>query len=212
MDIVPSQIKAARALLEWNQEQLAEASGISKPALANIERGKTTPRLNTLKAIGYALEIAGIGFTDGPGVRLVQDRLDVIVFRGKDSIYRLWEDIYTTLQVGQERLISGADETKFLSATSERFDGMMDRYKEKGIAGRILSLKGDRNFADPTSEYRWVTKARFSDVPYYVYADKYAVLLWEPEPRVILIQNAILAESYRRQFNRHWGKAEIARK
>ncbi len=211
MTITISQIKAARALLGWNQEQLAENSEISKPALANIERGKTTPRPNTLAAIQYALETAGIDFTDGPGVRLARDRLDVSIFRGNDSIYRLWDDILSTLKVGEERLISSIDETKFIDVTSGNFQNMMEKYKEKGIRGRILSLKGDINFADPTSDYRWVSKTRFLDISYYVYADKYAILLWEPVPRVVLVQNSVIAESYRNQFNRHWDEAEIPR-
>ena len=212
MRITFLQIKAARALLGWNQEVLGQAAGISKPALANIERGKTVPRDNTLQAIARALENAGVEFTQGPGVRLVQDRLDIQVFRGKDSIYRLWDDILVSLQTGEERLISCVDEAKFMDASSsDKFHEMMCKYEEKGIEGRILSLEGDVNFADSTSEYRWVSKTRFSDVSYYVYADKYAVLLWDPAPRVILIQNSVLAENYKKQFNTHWAEARIPR-
>ena len=209
MNITISQIKAARALLGWTQDLLAEAASLSKPALANIERGMANPRQSTLAAIQTALESAGIEFTDGPGLRLAHDRLDVQVFRGHDAIDRLWDDIYTTLQMGEERLISGVDENKFKKSTQDRFDSMMKRYEDKGITGRILSLTGDRNFADPTSSYRWIQKDRFLDIAYYVYADKYATLLWEPSPRVVMIHNTVMADNYRAQFNRHWDMAEV---
>lgn len=209
MNITISQIKAGRALLGWTQENLAEAAHMSKPALANIERGQVTPRPTTLESIAKAMKAAGVEFTNGPGVRLVQDRLDVDIFRGSDAILQLWEDIYQTLKPGEERLISCVDEKKFTGAMDKKFEEMMEKYDEAGIAGRILSLTGDTNFADPTSEYRWVNEDKFLDVSYYVYGDKYATLIWEPTPRIILIQNEVMAETYRQQFNRHWALAEI---
>jgi transcriptional regulator with XRE-family HTH domain len=209
MNITISQIKAGRALLGWTQEDLAVAAHLSKPALANIERGHVIPRPATLKAIENALQASGLEFTNGPGVRLVQDRLDVEVFYGADSICRLWEDIYQTLKPGEERLISCVDERKFIKNTQHKFKEMMEKYEKAGISGRILNLKGDRNFADPTSEYRWVGKEKFLDISYYVYADKYAMLIWEPVPRVLVIQNAVVAQTYQQQFNRHWDLAEI---
>ena len=72
--MIPSQCRAARSLLDWTQEQLAEASGVSVTAIRNFERGATTPIRANLAAICGALEAAGIEFIDsnggGPGVRL----------------------------------------------------------------------------------------------------------------------------------------------
>lgn len=70
-------IKAARALLDWKQSDLAAAAKISETALANIERGATDPRASTLAAIQKALEDVGIEFfnSGSPGVRLHIDRI-----------------------------------------------------------------------------------------------------------------------------------------
>lgn len=70
------QIKAARALLEWKQADLAAASGVSLAGLTNIERGSADPRRATMVKIQEALEQAGIeiihpGDGKGEGVRLV---------------------------------------------------------------------------------------------------------------------------------------------
>lgn len=210
--ITVTQIKAARALLDWNQLDLARAAGLSKPALANVERGSAVPRPETMTAIKTALEQAGIEFTDGPGVRLAHEKLNVEIFRGHDSIARLWHDVLHTLRRGEERLIGYVQEDKYLANTGAEFKTMMQKYKKAGIKGRILSRRGDTNFSDFTSEYRWVPETRFLDVPYYVYGNKYAVLLWNPSPRVIVIENKILADNYRTQFNRHWEAAEKPRK
>ena len=69
-----AQIRGARAMLELTQADLANASGISKASILDIETGKTKPKSSTLSFIQRALEEAGIVFVkqngDGPGVRL----------------------------------------------------------------------------------------------------------------------------------------------
>jgi transcriptional regulator with XRE-family HTH domain len=71
MTLSPAQCRAARALLNWSQEDLVRASGITKKTIADFERGATSPRLQTLAQIRAAFEAAGIEFLDGeaPGVR-----------------------------------------------------------------------------------------------------------------------------------------------
>jgi transcriptional regulator with XRE-family HTH domain len=70
------QIKAARALMAWSQEQLSEAAGVSIPTIKRLEAhdGPLGGRNDTADKIRTALEQAGIQFIDenggGPGVRL----------------------------------------------------------------------------------------------------------------------------------------------
>ena len=74
--ITPAQIRGARAMLELTQVDLANASGISKASILDIETGRTKPKSSTLSSIQRALEKAGIVFVEGdgggPGVRLRQ--------------------------------------------------------------------------------------------------------------------------------------------
>lgn len=74
MSLVPEQCRAARALLNWSQDRLATASGVSKPTIANFETGKRMPYERTLDDLREALEAAGIEFIPenggGAGVRL----------------------------------------------------------------------------------------------------------------------------------------------
>ena len=71
MTLSPAQCRAARALLNWSQEDLVRACGITKKTIADFERGATTPRPQTLARIAAALKAAGIEFLNGkkPGVR-----------------------------------------------------------------------------------------------------------------------------------------------
>src|ERR1700691_1296174 len=70
------QLKAARALLAWSQEQLAVAADVSIPTIKRLEaqEGLLGGRNETGTKIRLALEAAGIEFIDenggGPGVRL----------------------------------------------------------------------------------------------------------------------------------------------
>ncbi|RVG50564.1 MULTISPECIES: helix-turn-helix domain-containing protein [Sinorhizobium] len=72
--ITPAQIKAARAMLDWKQTDLAAAAGLSEMSVKNVEKGQKDSRMSTIQAIRSALESAGIIFIDqngnGPGVRL----------------------------------------------------------------------------------------------------------------------------------------------
>jgi transcriptional regulator with XRE-family HTH domain len=70
------QIKAARALLGWSQEQLALASDVSIPTIKRLEsqEGFLGGRAETGAKIETALRRAGVEFIEenggGPGVRL----------------------------------------------------------------------------------------------------------------------------------------------
>jgi transcriptional regulator with XRE-family HTH domain len=73
------QIKAARSLLGWSQDDLAERSGVSKPTIGRLESqdGETLGgRQETGAALVAALEEAGIEFIQenggGAGVRLAK--------------------------------------------------------------------------------------------------------------------------------------------
>lgn len=77
--LIAAQIRAARALLDWSQRQLAEKSKLSVPTIKRME-GAMGPERSTqanVEAVRRALEGAGIVFLDakqnkdgGAGVRL----------------------------------------------------------------------------------------------------------------------------------------------
>jgi transcriptional regulator with XRE-family HTH domain len=75
MSLTPEQCRAARALLDWSQPDLAEASGLTRQTIARFERGARTPHPTNRDTLRAALEAGGVEFLDetptkGPGVRL----------------------------------------------------------------------------------------------------------------------------------------------
>lgn len=70
------QVKAARALLGWSQDDLAQRSGVSIPTIKRLEasEGDLGGREDTVSRITGTLADAGVIFLqengEGPGVRL----------------------------------------------------------------------------------------------------------------------------------------------
>ena len=72
--ITPAQCRAARGLLDWSQQRLAEEARIGVVTVRQFEGGAAQPRNATFDVLRRALEAAGVIFVaengEGPGVRL----------------------------------------------------------------------------------------------------------------------------------------------
>ncbi|MCB1557074.1 MAG: hypothetical protein KDJ15_07160, partial [Alphaproteobacteria bacterium] len=80
----------------------------------------------------------------------------------------------------------------------------------KGLSFKILQREGDTYFpAKNYSEYRWIPEKDFLAVPFVVYGDNLAIILFDPEPVVIVISYPAIAGAYRLQFNVIWDSAMV---
>jgi transcriptional regulator with XRE-family HTH domain len=72
--ITASQCRAARGLLDWTQQELADAARVGVATVRLFESEATETRLATLAVLRHAFELAGVEFTNGdqPGVRLTK--------------------------------------------------------------------------------------------------------------------------------------------
>jgi transcriptional regulator with XRE-family HTH domain len=72
--LTPGQCRAARGLLDWTQQQLADQARVGVVTIRLLEAGQTLPRRATLEVIQRAFELAGVELISadggGPGVRL----------------------------------------------------------------------------------------------------------------------------------------------
>ena len=72
--ISPEQCRAARAVLNLSQTELAGAAGVGRSTVSDFEGASRRPNSANLTALRDALEAAGVAFIDpnggGPGVRL----------------------------------------------------------------------------------------------------------------------------------------------
>lgn len=72
--ITSAQCRAARGLLGWSQQILADRAKVGIMTIHQLEKEGSQPRRATLDVVRRALEAAGVEFIDenggGPGVRL----------------------------------------------------------------------------------------------------------------------------------------------
>ena len=74
--LTSAQIRAARALIRWSAQQLADASAVGVTTIRRAELTESETKLTRVndQAIRHTLEAAGVEFIDaeggGPGVRL----------------------------------------------------------------------------------------------------------------------------------------------
>lgn len=70
--LTAAHVRAARGLLHWSLETLAERTGITPGTINRWENGKQEPRKATRERIRQAFEHEGVTFSNGssPGVKL----------------------------------------------------------------------------------------------------------------------------------------------
>ncbi len=144
-DILSSNIKHYRSKKKLTQQALSELSGISLPAIKNIERKKVLPRTNTLLAISKALDCRLKDL-----VKPIEE-LSAVRFRARSKMNRReqiltqvskWLNDFTFL----EALLSDREEYKLhnLAASSREISPI--QYAEE--ARRIIRLKADEPIHD----------------------------------------------------------------
>jgi len=60
--LTSAQCRAARALLDWSQQQLADAARVGVVTVRQLESGAAQPRNSTVDVLTRALESAGVQF------------------------------------------------------------------------------------------------------------------------------------------------------
>ncbi len=72
--LTPEQCRAARGLLDWTQEDLAQKAGVSRSTIRDFEKGRHWPHPSTATQVVAALEKGGVLLIPsdeaGAGVRL----------------------------------------------------------------------------------------------------------------------------------------------
>jgi transcriptional regulator with XRE-family HTH domain len=208
MPITTAQMRAARGLLNWSQSELADRTGISSTSIGSIENGHSQPREATLHVIQVTLQKSGIEFLPDQGVRLRS--LEIQTFAGQQGFIDFFDDIYDTLRITPgEVLVSNVDEREFVKSLGDYADIHIKRMQEiPGVSYRILIREGD-DYTPGSSyaTYHWMPKEIFSSVPFYIYGDKAAIILFGADPKVVCLNYPEIAASYRLQFEDMWERS-----
>lgn len=203
------QIKAARGLLGWSQSKLAaNCENVSEPTIKLIESGKVNSTPATLADVQNTFEKEGLEFLPQNGLR--QRSSDVRVYKGTQGLFEFYNDVYQTVRDYEgDILVNNVDERKFVDALGEFASTHVERMKKlDNITYKILICEGDTYTpGSDYAEYRWIPQELFASVPFYVYADKLAIMLLTHEPSVIVMDYQEIAMAYRVQFYDLWEKS-----
>jgi len=136
--ITVEQCRAARALLGWTQQDLADACGLSKTAINNFETEHSDIKSESLRAIRLAFESLDIEFLEDQGLKKRRDKVDI--FKGPHALTHLIDDIYLSLKdTGGEVLVSNPDDKFFTSDVNEKWCSIIETAKGKQIHSRVIT-------------------------------------------------------------------------
>ncbi|MGB9154835.1 MAG: helix-turn-helix transcriptional regulator [Alphaproteobacteria bacterium] len=207
------QIKAARALLDWSQEDLAVKTRLSISTIRSMELG-FTPRASTAKEICNAVEYAGLEFTEGEGVRR---RLDIGFYHKSDSCDKLLDDMLQTVEEKGGDVL-GYVQSQAMLLQSCGIHGQKNFYRLEQLhkittvkcvvtesTAAVLSL--------PPFQFRLLTEQNVSPSYFYVYGNKYVMILPNSDGnfRFIVLSLMAHAQAYQKHFQTLWDRASPLR-
>src|ERR1700677_3648911 len=91
-----SQVRAAMAMLKWENKELAEAANVAEKTAYAVKVGLSRPQADILTAIRKALEDNGIEFTEQDGVRRRSE--SVRVLQGPEDFRAFYDIVYEHLK------------------------------------------------------------------------------------------------------------------
>jgi len=208
-----AQIRAARALLDWSQSDLADHAGMSQTGVARIENGTNKPNSSTLDKIRIAFDRGDIEFIGETGVK--KRTGEIKTYKGQEGFRAFMDDVYeTAAKYGGEICIYNVNARNWLKWLGE------DKWKEhnqrmqsikQNITDKIIIKENDWFFlANDFAEYRWLPEDLFNERCFYTYGKKLAFVNFEDDDvTVLVLENEEFSNGFRVLFNVAWDNITI---
>lgn len=198
--IFSRQIRAARALIELKQDELAEAANVSLTTIQRIEAGEDG-NARTQEKIRRALQSLGVTFTE-KGV--VWDEFPVLFTHGsthEEAYLQLISDAHEHLKSvkNPELLIMYADDRVSPPSVNDKYRAM----RKDGIKMRQFIKEGNEYIIGPLDEYRYIPEKFFANRVTLIYGDRIANETADVHRGIIRV-DPLNAEIQRSTFNMLW--------
>lgn len=211
--ITAAQCRAARALLNWSQPELAERCDIHVQTISNFEKESSTPSKTTLQKITTVFMAADIIFFDEEGV---QKKAQVTKnYKGAEGFRLFMDDVYDTAKTkgGEICLFNAKPDNWIKFLTPDWFASHSARMKDvsEKFTFKITCREGDYNFISRDfAEYRWVPSKIWNQHSYYAYGDKIAFLNFDKDDvDILVVRHAPFAKTHKFLFNLVWDQHTI---
>ncbi len=210
MFIQPEQIRAARAMLDWSQQDLADASGVSKDTVKNYELSHNKPNTQTLSRIVSTLELSGIEFI-GDGIRL--NRKEIQMLEGKQGLKSFFDLVYEACVKNPALTIkvANADERLFVHWMGEHDLPHRSRMAELGPRQiQALVKEGAPDIVGSDyAQYKSLDKDKFGQIGIYIFGERTGLMqMTDTECKITLIDNPLLSETMSKFFDLVWLSAK----
>jgi transcriptional regulator with XRE-family HTH domain len=208
--ITPTQMRAARAMLDVSQGHVAEFLGIAANTLSKIESGQSDVSVSRNADIQRFYEREGIAFTENDGVKRRSGGVEI--YKNRSGFLDFMDDVYETVKNGGDIYVDNVDESQFLKWGGDDVPRHVTRMESiDGICSKILVEEGCSNVvASDYAEYREVSKDLFGSMPLYIYADKTALIVFDKEEiEIYVIDQAEVTKYFRDRFILKWNTAKV---
>ena len=211
-----AQMRAARALLDWSQSDLADKAGLSQTGIARIENGTNQPNSSTLEKIGAAFDAADVEFIDDSGVKKRTD--EIITLKGVEGLKRLVDDIYATSKAIYKKTGENENLVYLYNAKPENWhkwlgkdwwDQHGERMKKIGPhVQNIFTKEGETYLISSSfSKHKLFPAKLFNDQSIYAYGNKLAfVTFGDDNISIKILENREFCEGFRALFSIAWDK------
>lgn len=202
-----NQMRAARALLDLSQQDVASAIHVATNTFSKIEGGKSGISTSHMKAIQSFYESHGIEFIPGDGVRKKQGL--IVEYSGADGFQAFMDDVYETVKTQGGLIcvhnVSPDNWIKWLGREWNEFHTERMLKIKRGFDVRITIKRNDYNLIGKHAEYRWLPESAWNDQSFYAYGDRLALMLFdENELNIRVIHSKQFAEGFRALFSLAW--------
>ncbi|MEM6811687.1 MAG: helix-turn-helix transcriptional regulator [Pseudomonadota bacterium] len=208
--ITPTQMRAARAMLDVSQGHVAEFLGIAANTLSKIESGQSDISMSRNAEIQRFYEREGIAFTDNDGVRWAKN--EVVTYSGRSGFLDFMDDVYRTMSSGGgEILVNNVDEKEFLKWGADEAENHIERMNAvKDLSSKILIEEGNTDTVNATYiEYRQISKEKFGEIPLYIFQNKTALIVFsEEDVEIYVIDQPQVTTFFRKRFMNSWDQAK----
>ncbi len=213
MFIEPEQIRAARAMLNWSQTDLAEAAGVSKDTVKNYESGNNRPNTNTLVSLETALVTAGIEFLSGGGIQPAREKIKIL--HGHEGMRSLMDMVYQACRDGNANniIVANVRQTMYSHWLSDYASIHRERMTNLNIKEPLkflikkdhIKLAKQYNYVN----YKVVEDHYFGDIGLYCFSECVAMINFEDNNCVItLIENGTLKKTMEKLLAMIWENAK----
>jgi transcriptional regulator with XRE-family HTH domain len=201
------QCRAARGLLNWTQQDLADACGLSKTAINNFEKRHSDIKVESLRAIRLAFESADIEFTPQNGLRKREDSIEIL--KGEMAIDDLFEDILNSTKATESEILMTTDFAFFEKHNgAEKIKKLLDKKSNDIVSMRLINTPKAQDMLEHKNlhvrhMHEDIIKFTMNTV---IYNGKLALILWD-ESMIIVIDSQIAGSTERRRFEMIWARA-----